>query len=250
MSRVRSPLRIVPLAAALALAAPAAGDDDWGARFPTLPPQRFPDFYPGGAKGAEPSRPATPATPTEIAGYGGASLGLELVRWKVEEGVGAFPRYRGEVPSYPNPIRDLPVSTYGYDDVPDGTLPACASLFGGLRLTPGWRVGLEYGYSRTSGTGIAVSHHAFAVTTAIHPLQRWVFVRGSLGRDLLVFSDEAGSNLYARFAWGVGIGGTIPLPRGLTLPVALEAGRSIATEGDDGLPSWSTFRFTAGVAWR
>jgi hypothetical protein len=247
---MRRTLRILPLAAALALAAPAAGDDDWGSRFPTLPPQRFPDFYPGGAKGAEPSRASRPEQPTEVAWYAGVSLGLELVRWKVEEGVGAFPRYRGEVPSYPNPVRDLPVSTFGYDDVPDGSPPACATLLGGFRLTPDWRIGAEYGYSRTSGTGIAVSHHAFDLTTAVHFLERRLFVTGSLGRSLLVFSDDAGSNLYARFAWGVGIGGTIPLPQGLTLPITLETARSFATKSDDGLPSWSTFRLSVGVAFR
>jgi hypothetical protein len=244
MSLRRRSLRLLPLAAALAFAGAAAADDDWGNRFPTLPPQRFPDFYPGGAKKAEPSKPI------DIAGYVGASLGLELVRWKVEEGIGAFPRFRGEVPTYPNPIRDLPVSTFGYDDVPDGTLPACAQLGGGLRLTPGWQLGLRYGYSRTWGTDLSVSHHAFDLTTALHFLQRRVFVSGSLGRDLLVFSDHVGANLYARFAWGVGIGGTVPLPQGLTLPIALEMGRSFATEKDDGLPSWSTFRLTVGLALR
>lgn len=250
MSAVGRALRIAAIAAAISLAAPAAGDDDWGGRYPTLPPQRFPDFYPGGGKGAEPSKPNRPSEPSEVSWYAGASLGLELVRWQVEEGVGAFPRYRGEPPSYPSELRGLPVATFGYDDVPDGTLPACAMLGGGLRLTPGWRVGLEYGYSRTWGTGIAVSHHAFGVTTAIHPYQRWFFVRGSFGRDLLVFSDDVGSNLYSRFAWGVGIGGTVPLAQGLSLPIALETSRSLATRSDDGLPSWSTLRVTVGLAFR
>jgi hypothetical protein len=243
-------LKCFPLAIAIALAAPAAGDDGWGSRYPTLPPQRLPDFYPDGATRGAPSTRSTPSKPTELGWYAGATAGLELVRWKVEEGVGAFPRYRGEPPSYPSELRSLPVATYGYDDVPDGTLPACATLLGGLRLTPGWNIGVEYGYSRTWGADIAVSHHAFALTTALLPFQRWVSVRGSFGRELLVFSDEVGSNLYSRFAWGLGIGGAVPLPRGLSMPIGLETTRSLATEDDDGPPSWSTFRFTVGVDFR
>jgi hypothetical protein len=238
--------RAALLVAGLALVAgPASADDPWGGRFPERSAPRLPEFRPGGSRGK-----AERSKPLEISGFAGASLGLEWVRWRVEEGLGAFPRYRSDPPSYPSELRRLPVATFGYDDVPDGTLPACVMLDGGLRLGEGWKLGLRYGYSRTWGTDISVSHHALELTTAIHPFQPWVFVRGSLGRELLIFSDEVGSNLYPRYAWGVGIGGAIRLPRGLRLPIALETSRSFATGSDDGLPSWSTVRFSAGVAWR
>lgn len=263
--------RLALVTAALLAALPAEGAEDppaWS--FPERSPQPLPDFYPArekdkdGAKDGERAREKSGERAkaavaerdrrdvgSERPWFAEAALGLELVQWQVAAGSAAFPRYRtSEPPSYPSDASRLHTETWGYDDVPDGSLPACATLQGGLVLAPGWRVGLRYGYSRSAGPEIAVSHHRLDLGTTIHPFQPWIFLHAGVGRALLVFADEAGSDVYSRFTWTLGVGGTVPLRTRFALPVALEFTKSLAGKDDSGLPSWSALRVTAGVALR
>jgi hypothetical protein len=253
VSATRRALALLGLLAAAAPASPAAEDPAWS--FPERRTPALPDFSTPRSRRAPAERDAPAGTrPGDdrdgIGWFAGAVAGLETVRWDVEAGGGAFPRYQvGSAPAY-SQTTTVPTDTYGYGDVPDGTLPAFVALRGGLVPAPGWELGLQCGYSRTWGPEISVSHHALELQASVHPFQPWVFVRGGLGREVLAFSDDAGADVYSRFSATGAVGVTVPVRPRFTLPVALEATRSFATSSDDGLPRWASFRLTVGLSYR
>jgi hypothetical protein len=246
-------LATVVAGALLAPARSSAADEYY--KFPDRPSQPLPEFYPGGKKkpgsrATTSSAEATPLLPPGRLWYASGSVGVETVLWAMDPaaGNGAFPRYRtGAPPEYPTDTSRMLVAWYGYASVPSGSPPVFLALQGGLQPSPGWRLGLQYGFSRTAGPEIDVAHHALEVGTTLHPFQPRFFLHAGVGLDLLVFSDDVGADVYTRFATTLGAGVTLPFRANLTVPIALEGSRTLAPQEGSGLPAWYAVRLTAGL---
>jgi hypothetical protein len=109
------------------------------------------------------------------------------------------------------------VSGSGYSPSLDAPM---FTLSGGASLSPFFDIGLEsYGWWATE-QGVTTRLGAINAIVRLHPLLRWLYIKGSAGLALATFGDPYYyyyGTTYAGFAYGAGVGLVLPLSRGLAI---------------------------------
>jgi hypothetical protein len=109
--------------------------------------------------------------------------------------------------------------TTGYNYSPSLDAPMF-TVSGGASVSPALDLGLEsYGWWATE-QGVTTRLGAINAIVRLHPLVKWLYIKGSAGLALATFGDPYYyyyGTTYAGFAYGAGFGLVLPLSRGLAI---------------------------------